>query len=170
MIYITGTTRGLGKELAKVFSLSTSNIVELNRPEFDIKDPVIHSDFDIYINNAHDGYSQTELLYKLFDQNKDRNCQIINIGSVSADGDRKSVNPYAIQKKSLDSACTQLQLIDSRCRVIHIKPGRMNTDMIKHMDVNKMGPRIVAEHIYMVSCMSWGPTYIKTITIDIKEI
>ena len=171
MIYITGNTRGLGESLGVYFQRSYlfDEIRGLNRPEYDFNDPWIPTDFSIFVNNAPCGFQQTELLYKLFEANKDRNCQIINICSVSADGDRKEVNEYAIQKKALDAACTQLQLVRSNCRVLCVKPGRMNTDLVSHIDAKKMDVYDVARQIVSFSEFSWGQTYIKTVTIDVKE-
>ena len=172
-IYITGTTRGLGAELVHHFQRRHlfENVVGLNRPEYDLSknlDDYVKDDFKIYINNAHYGFAQTELLYKLFEENKDKHCQIINIGSVSADGDRKEVNKYAIQKKALDAACTQLQLVKSVCRVIQVKPGRIDTDLVEHIDAKKMDAFDIAKQISWISEQCWGDTYFKTFTVDNK--
>lgn len=172
-IYITGTTRGLGKELIPHFERKYmfNKVVGLNRPEYDLSrnvDDFIRNDFKVFVNNAHYGFAQTELLYKLFEANKDRKCLIINIGSVSADGDRKEVNEYAIQKKALDAACTQLQLVKSECRVIQVKPGRIDTDLVKHLESKKMDAFDLAKQIVWISELCWGNTYFKTFTVDNK--
>lgn len=172
---ITGTTRGLGEALALRFrrEMIFGEVVELNRPAWDItkhiKDIVKeHTDFDVFVNNAHSGFAQTELLYKLFEANRDRDCIIINIGSTSADGDRMTINPYAIQKKALDAACTQLQLVPSKCKVIQIKLGHMDTAMIRHVDSPKMHPTEVARKIVEIYNMCIGDNYFKTVTLDNK--
>ena len=173
-IYITGTTRGLGKalefRLQRAFPFN--DVYGLNRPDYNIRKPkeIVEfvKDFDIFVNNAHDGFSQTELLYNLFEANKNRDCIILNIGSVSADGDRKEVNPYAIEKKALDAACTQLQLVPSKCKVMQVKLGRMETDLVKHIDAPKMKVEDVARFIVELLEMS-TPDLIKTVTLDIKS-
>ena len=174
--YITGTSRGLGKALldrAERLHLF-EEIVGLNRPQYDLGengllDGFVKTDFDFYIINAHHEWTQVELLYKLFEANKDRECHIVVIGSVSADGDRKEVNKYAIQKKALDAACTQLQLVKSECLITQIKLGRMDTDLVAHIDAPKMNPHTVACDIFDVMSMCRKKAYVKSITLDIKE-
>ena len=172
--YITGTTRGLGRALLHRFESEHpfEEFEGLNRPWYELNniniDKFVKNDFGMYIINAHYEWTQTELLYKLFEANKDRECQIIVIGSVSADGDRKAVNKYAIQKKALDAACTQLQLVDSKCFITQIKLGRINTDMVKHIDGFKMDPKKVSKMIYDVVKMNHKNHYVKSITIDNK--
>lgn len=174
--FITGTTRGLGKALLQRAEKNYlfSNIFGLNRPEYNLNDTeylddFVKTDFDFYILNAHYEWSQVELLYKLFEANKDKECHIVVIGSVSADGDRKEVNKYAIQKKALDAAVTQLQLVKSKCLITQIKLGRMNTNMVSHIDAPKMETYQVARQIFDVMEMCSKNAYVKTITIDIKE-
>ena len=170
--YITGTTRGLGKELLTRLQFYRKDFIGLNRPEYDLSEDLskfVKTDFDFYILNAHHEYTQTQLLYKLFEANKDRECMIICIGSVSADGDRKEVNQYAIQKKALDAACTQLQLVKSKCTIVHIKLGRMDTDMVAHIDAPKMTTRDVSEVVNFMINLTQNRLHVKTVTFDIKE-
>lgn len=174
MIYITGTSRGLGKALKQRFETEffLEDIIGLDRPTHDLSNShenYLKNDFQTYIINAHYEWAQTELLYKLFEMNRDRECQIVVIGSVSADGDRKSVNPYAIQKKALDAACTQLQLVGSKCTITQIKLGRMETDLVKHIDAPKMDVFHVARIIYDILLMNSKKQYVKSITLDVKE-
>ena len=171
--YITGTTRGLGQALLRRWEIEEPwmDTVGLNRPQYDLSKNInafVRYDFNTYILNAHYGWSQTDLLYELFEANKDRECQIIVIGSVSADGDRAAVNRYAIEKKALDAACTQLQLVPSRCTITQIKLGRTDTDLIKHIHAPKMDPLEVARAIHDVISFDNKKQYVKTITIDNK--
>lgn len=174
-VYVTGTTRGLGKALKKEFTKLKFEVVGLDRPEYNLDckypaeiDKYVKDDFLIYVNNAHYEYAQTELLYKLAEANKERQCHIINIGSVSSDGDRKSVNQYAIHKTALEKACTQLSLVNSKCKISLIKPGRINTDMVKETVAPKMDPREVARTIVWVAAQ---PKHIniKSMTVDIMQ-
>lgn len=174
-IYITGTTRGLGRALFKEFNKINFEVKGLNRPEYDLTnytddnlDKFVKDDFLIYINNAQYEFAQTELLYKLFEVNKDRECHIVNIGSVSSDGDRKSVNKYAIQKTALEKACTQLTLINSKCKISLIKPGRMETKMTSHIDAPKLDPRDVAR-IVLWTVAQPRHINIKSMSIDILQ-
>ena len=148
-IVITGTTSGLGLACKEYFNIK-HEVIELNRPQFDLDqnlDDFVYNDFDVYINNAYSNWTQVDLLYKLFEKNKDRNCKIINVGSVCADRTYDRVYPYAIHKLALSAACLQLQQIDSQCRIIHLKLGRMNTPMISHRNGRKMDTSIVVKQI-----------------------
>lgn len=172
-IYVTGTTSGLGQtikeEIKKTYIYP--NIIDLNKPDYNLSlnlDNYIKDDFDVYINNAHYSFAQTELLYKLVEVNKDRECHIINIGSVSSDGDRKTVNHYAIEKTALEKACTQLSLINSKCKISLVKPGRMNTKMVQHIDAPKLDTKEVAR---VILWMITQPRHIniKSISVDIMQ-
>lgn len=175
-IYITGTRGGLGSAIKNNFitNYPYSDIVDLNRPEYDLSrqdgnlDRLVKDDFDIFVNCSHYGFSQVELLYRLFDQNKDRKCHIINIGSVSSDGDRKAINQYAIEKAALEKACQQLSLVSDKCKVSLVKPGRMETKMVEHIEAPKMDPKNVAESVLWIASQ---PEHIniKSLTIDIMQ-
>ena len=174
MIYIVGTSRGLGRALCDNYRKLRPEVpvIGLNRPNYDLASGSLKAflkcDFDIYILNAHCEWSQVDLMYELFEHNQNRRCQIVSIGSVSADGDRKKITKYAIQKKALDAACTQLQLIDSACTITNIKLGRLNTDLVSHIDAPKMNLEDVAKTIINVIEINNSEYYVKTITIDIK--
>lgn len=171
-IVITGHTSGLGKALYdklssdhKVVGLSRSNGYDLsvNTSQF------VTDDFDIFINNAYHAYSQVDLLYQVFDKNKYRDCIIINVGSVSADGNKDIVNEYAVHKAALEKACSQLQLIDTDCRVVHLKIGRMRTPMSDH---RKHYPRM--EPSYIADSIEWvinqpKNILVKNLTLDIMH-
>lgn len=171
-IVITGHTSGLGKALYDslserhdVLGLSRQNGYDLSVDLY----PFLVDNFDVYINNAYHGYAQVDLLYQMFDKNKYRKCTIINIGSVSADGNRDSVNEYAVHKSALEKACSQLQLIDSECKVVHLKLGRMNTPMTDH---KKDYPRMDTAHI--ANTIEWimnqpSDILIKNLTLDIMH-
>ena len=169
---ITGHTSGLGRSIYEKFSAS-HEVLGLSREtghnlSADLRSFLI-DDFDVYVNNAYYDYSQVSLLYQLFERNKYRDCFIINIGSVSADGNKDTVNEYAIHKAALEKACTQLQLIDSECRVIHLKLGRMKTPMTDHQN---MYPRMDTQ--YIADTIEWiigqpKNILIKNLTIDVMH-
>jgi len=169
---ITGHTRGLGKTLFERFSadnevtgLSRKNGYDLN---VDLS-PFIIDNFDVYINNAYSGYAQVDLLYRLFHRNKYRECVIINIGSVSADGNRDTVNEYAVHKAALEKACSQIQLIDTDCRVVHLKLGRMNTPMTDHRsEYPRMDTNYVTDSIEWVMNQPKN-ILVKNLTLDIMH-
>ena len=153
-IAITGATRGIGLACKKHLSETLNfNVIEFNRPAYDLSknlDQFVIDDFDVYVNNAYYDWAQVELLYKLFEKNKHRNCIIINIGSVSADGNYDYPNQYAVHKAALDKACMQLQLVQSLCKIVQIKLGRVDTDMVAHRNGAKMPTEWVAQQIASV--------------------
>jgi len=63
---ITNSNRGLGKELSTRFD----NVVE-----------GFSEDCDVFINNRHNSFKQTELLMEVFDKWKHTEKTIVNIGS-----------------------------------------------------------------------------------------
>lgn len=166
-IVITGTTSGLGKACKEQFSLH--EVEELNRPTYDLDknlNDFVKTDFDVYINNAYSEYKQVDLLYALFEANKNRKCKIINIGSVCADRVYDKVYPYAVHKSALANACLQLQQIDSYCKITHLKLGRMDTPMTAHRDNPKIDTSIIASYIENVLICMPDSIVVKELTID----
>jgi len=172
-VAITGTTRGLGKALSLVFQENGYKVIHLNRPDFDISTFDLEKvpDFDIFINNAYSdkhGYAQTDIAYAWFNKFKDTDKHLVNIGSVSSDGDRPFVHPYAVHKTALEKASIQLQFIKSKCKVTLIKPSWIDTDRIKKVEARKMDPFEISEYIYNVTQIP-GDMYVKSITFEIKQ-
>lgn len=173
-IVITGTTGGLGSELARFYSFHNWQVFQLDRPYFDITEPdlKIIPDFDVFVNNAYDeqnGFAQTDLLYKIYEQHKDRDCMIINIGSVSGDGDRHKFYPYGAHKSVLEKASIQLSLVENPCKVCLVKPGRMKTKMTDHRsEYYRMPPYDVVKAIDFMINQPKEIT-IKSITIDVHN-
>ena len=168
-IAITGATRGLGKATKEYLkNLYGYSITEFNRPTYDLEknlDDFVIDEFDVYINNAYSNWAQVDLLYKLYEINKHRSCMIINIGSVSADGNYDFVNPYAIHKAALDKSCMQLQLHNTNCKIVQFKLGRMSTDMVKDKPGPKLDPSWVAQQIGHVINMPYN-VLPKTLVFD----
>lgn len=168
-VVITGHTSGLGREL---YLRSKNNAIGLSRSNgYDLTKNLddFCVDFDIFFNNAYSGWKQVDLLYKLFEKNKDRKCMIVNIGSVSADGNYDVVNKYAVHKSALDKACTQLQLIDSECKVIQIKLGRMDTPLVANKIARKMDPAMIADIIHDTVSSIPEECLLKTFTLDLMN-
>ena len=95
-------------------------------------------DCSIFINNAAQDWAQIDLLYRIFDQWKELDKLIINIGSNSGDGNKSRAYKYAIEKAALDKATSQLNNIpNSRCRVTTIRPGWVKTPRIAHLENNE---------------------------------
>lgn len=130
-IYITGTNRGLGAETKKLLFSLGHDITGLSRPNHDLSknlDDFVKKDFDIYINNAYYEYTQTQLLYRLYEENVNRNCTIINISGISPDRSFDHIRQEAAHKSSLDKAARQLQDLYNECKVILLKPGKIGSN------------------------------------------
>jgi len=107
---VTGHTSGIGKALYENYlpnavGFSRSNGFNITK---DINKIIDQSkDCDVFINNAQEGFFQTELLYEL---SKTFKGKVINIGSMSKDwitGYKKNYK-YAVEKQALNSMNDQL--------------------------------------------------------------
>ena len=131
-IAITGHTRGFGKfiydqlilnNLMLGFSKSTGTDITKKSDRESLIETII--DFDVFINCAHDGFGQTELLYELYDKWQHQNKMILNIGSNAKDFTSYSEDgpyKYGVQKSALNLASKQLGRYDE-CRVVSIDFG-----------------------------------------------
>lgn len=139
--YITGTRRGLGYELSKIYT-TVESIEEC----------------DIFINCKHEGFKQVELLYYAAQFKK----RIINIGSNSGDGNKKFPHKYAVEKSALDKANEQLFYQGVNTTVIRF--GYFDSPRV----ANVTEPKLSIE--YAVSVVQWvieQPHRIKDITVTI---
>jgi hypothetical protein len=138
-IAITGHTNGLGKAIVnlvgndKVVGFSTSTGYDITDPlsRQCIIDKSIHC--DVFINNAHDGYAQTQLLYELWDRWAELDKIIINIGSNTTDGIKRHPHEYSAQKASLEKANEQLANMNKPCKVTMFRFGYIGTERILSM-------------------------------------
>jgi len=114
-VSITNSNRGLGLELSKRFA----NVVD----GFD-------ENSDIFINNRHNSFKQTELLMHVFDKWKYTNKTIVNIVSRSKYPNISKGYLYSASKAALSHLSNSLRLIsDKKCRVIDINPGLLESDL-----------------------------------------
>ena len=141
--YITGTRRGLGKELAELFP--TVNTLE---------------ECDIFINNKHDGYTQVDNLFKAAKLGK----KVISIGSRASDyvGGRNKTFEYAIEKKALRAANEQLYNMGYDVTCLNF--GYFDTERVAHLDVPKMDLDYVIDVILWVLKQKYR---VKELTVSI---
>ena len=130
---LTGHTRGIGEELfkniyaeCKGFSKSTGYDITKKADRLRIVEE--SQDCSIFVNNAHAGYGQTELLYEVYNVWKDQDKIIVNIGSDTTSGIKKKPREYSAQKAALDKASEQLSFLNSKCRVMNVKFGFVATE------------------------------------------
>ena len=166
-VAITGHASGLGQALFNVFEDAIGfDLVN----GYDIRNPenIISESFDcnVFINNAYYGFSQVDLLEKLFYQWQHKNKLIVNISSVAPNvlAPVEMFGLYPTHKLALDDACYRLQLLNKTCRIINIKPGWIDTGMSKEFDVaNKLDPEYLAQEIKDIILSKNNFT---TVTID----
>lgn len=142
-ISITGHTSGLGRSLYDHWISLGHDVTGYSREnnynlENDVEKMSQDRSFDIFVNNAYYNFKQVDLLYSLYEKNKNRNCIILNIGSASSDGNVDRIKPYAIEKLALEKACLQLQFNSTHCKILLLKPGRMKTKMVEHINDRKL--------------------------------
>ena len=178
-IAITGHTAGLGESLFNHFQrkgysvegFSRSNGYDFSKPECLQQLAKKVSSFDIFINNAHAGWAQVELLYLMFEQWKLQPKHIINISSNSSDGNKDYVHPYAVQKTALDKASEQLNAIkEADCRVTNLRPGWLDTERIRQLKVSdaKISLQEMASLIEWIVCLP-NTLHISTMSMTARE-
>lgn len=135
---LTGHTQGIGKEIfmrlgpknCKGFSLSTGYNIQNSDDRKLICQAV--KECNIFINNAHAGWSQTELLIDILDCWHDKDKQIINIGSRAAHieipPERRELLIYAAQKSALLNTVMNSQ--NFKCTVDYLSWGYVGTERI----------------------------------------
>lgn len=133
---ITGHTNGLGQAIANL--LGNDNVVGFSKSTgYDITEPssrqrIIKESMhcDVFINNAHAEYAQTQLLYELWDRWAGLDKTIINISSNTTDGIKKHTHEYSAQKASLEKANEQLANMNKPCKVTMFRFGYIGTERI----------------------------------------
>jgi NAD(P)-dependent dehydrogenase (short-subunit alcohol dehydrogenase family) len=142
-IGITGHTSGIGLGLSEAFSNLGHNVFGFSRTNgYDVSDHQIHekiyeeltkNNVDTMIINAHWGFSQVGLLYKLAERWAGRDDQtIITISSNASDGNTSFMQRYAVEKAALDKSATQIARLHA-ARIINIRPGYVNTPMVANV-------------------------------------
>lgn len=137
-IAITGHTRGIGKALfdtlgarhtVRGYSKSTGYDITQDAGKIVLQ----ASHCDVFINNAHSGWAQVDVLqriYRTWSTFNDRT--IVNISSVVKYPNLSS-SEYGAQKSALSHQALSLMFndVERRCRIININPGYVNTDMTR---------------------------------------
>lgn len=142
MIGITGHTKGLGQIIYNHYNL---NIIGFSRTNgFDISnqnnrkniiDILKNNNCDIFINNAYDRFNQVNMLIELYNEWKDDDKLIINIGSLSKYGIRNNISYYSVCKKSLSDMVLQLINNKNKCKLCLINFDYLETDRIINQNI-----------------------------------
>ena len=154
-IAITGHSKGIGHAITKIhencIGFSRSNGYDIDNIDDRRKIIDQSQDCDVFINNAYSKLSQVDLLYEMFEEWKDQQKHIVNIGSVSSDGIKRHVWKYSVYKAALDKACEQLSNQKSECDISLVKFGYVGTERIlsrenpptAYIDVNDAADAVI---------------------------
>lgn len=133
-LIITGTSRDIGSGLARVCKELNIDVIEINRPSFDLtnQDSLNRIEFLVKstpniigcINNSYaEGYGQLETLFKICECfGDDPTKTVISLGSVNKT--RQSFNninqvKYSIYKASLEDATNRLKILYPKLNIIY---------------------------------------------------
>ena len=158
-ISLTGHTKGIGKGIVdalcdehEIIGFSRSNGYDISLGE--ARDQIVKEskECDVFINNAFDLEAQFLLFDMFYDKwYHDSSKTIININSIVRHV-KNSRNPiYKNYKVDLHERSLGVMLdLDRRCKIINVSPGRVDTDMIKSLnlpDEDMLSPAQFAEYI-----------------------
>ena len=144
-IAITGHSKGIGKACYDVLSkdhdvigFSRSNGFNINQPR---KIFIASVNCDVFINNAHDGFHQVEMLNMMFKawQHK-QGKHIINIGvdTVPYTDWQVVYRQYPIEKMALHAQAELLQNESRSCKITTLALGYVDTEFNKDYNGAKL--------------------------------
>tara|TARA_Y100000590_G_scaffold425139_1_gene532815 strand:+ start:2112 stop:2639 length:528 start_codon:yes stop_codon:yes gene_type:complete len=171
-IAITGNTKRIGKAIYEAFP----NSVGCGRGDggdittIEGRTMILHQAMrcDVFINNAHDGFSQVEMLNMMFTAWKDKEDKhIINIGTDAVPYTDWQVvhRQYPIEKMALHAQAEMLQSQERKCKITTLALGHVDTEFNKEYN----GPKLSYNSI--VDTIKWvidQPTEIKFIVVSAK--
>ena len=156
-IAITGHSAGIGQALATQYKERGHEIVGLSKRDgFNIRVTPKIADLiepcDVFINNAQEGYAQTELLFEMAKRWEGTKKHIIVISTMMTQ-DPTSVLPglnmeaYRVQKLALEEAVKQIRHRRLGIKITIVRPGNIATDLTKTVppaaDVNNWAKTLV---------------------------
>jgi len=140
-IAITGHTKGIGKSLYDILSLS-NNVKGFSKSKgYDITKKTDRSwilqeikDCDVFINNAYDDFAQSSMLYELWTDWYNKEKTIITIGSDVTEHNLplqwKDLLQYQMHKKSLKILHKDLQNLNTSVKMEYVSFGYVGTEQI----------------------------------------
>lgn len=166
-IAVTGHTSGIGKSLFnectkrghEVMGFSRSNGYDISNEKSQRKLVDDISEFDLFINNAHDKFSQSEVFTRVWKSWRNQKKIIVNIGSIVTSmrsGPDSPQHPmgrahYAAEKAALEMATNWAWCdLEAKCDVCMIRPGVVDTPRtredrlgLKKIDADQMAAYIM---------------------------
>lgn len=175
-IAITGSTWGIGDAIGKKFQGQGHEVIDFSRSQgWDISDPATQDrivraiqDCDVFVNNAHSGFAQVDLLFKVQESWRGKKKTIVNIGSsITMRWDTKNRDPrYRNEKLALDDACEFLWNRDAWPQIMLFKPCAADTARMAHWSGEKVSPEEFAEFLYL--CLSQKKFRVQQVGIAIN--
>ena len=175
-IAITGSSKGIGFAISEAFKKQGHTVVGFNRSEgWDIsnkltQDKIVEQsvDCDLFINNAHSKFAQTELLFKLHQSWQGQKKIIANIGSsitMRWQLDHRFVT-YRTEKIALDDACNFLWNKNKWPHIMIFKPCAIDTERMAHWNGPKVDPVDIAD--FLIYCINHKKFRIQEIGIAVN--
>ncbi len=156
-IAITGHTSGIGKAIYEAFpnSIGCSRNTGHDISTQTGRTMILHQamNCDVFINNAHNGFNQTEMLNTMFDAWKDQdNKHIINIGTDAVPYvDWQVVHrQYPVEKMTLHAQAELLQNQQRRCKITTLGLGHVDTKFNKEYNGNKLSCENIVDTVKWV--------------------
>jgi NAD(P)-dependent dehydrogenase (short-subunit alcohol dehydrogenase family) len=165
-IAVTGHTSGIGKSLFaecarrghEVVGFSRSNGYDISDEESQLKLVNEISNFDLFINNAHEKFFQSEIFTRVWKSWRNQKKLILNIGSIVTSmrsGPDSPQHPlgrahYASEKASLEMATNWAWCdIEAKCDVCIVRPGVVDTPRTQGdpLGLKKIDPDQMATYI-----------------------
>tara|TARA_Y100001937_G_scaffold116982_1_gene169639 strand:+ start:503 stop:1042 length:540 start_codon:yes stop_codon:yes gene_type:complete len=153
-IAITGHTKRIGKAIYEAFPGSVGcgrgdggDITTLEG-----RTMILHQamNCDVFINNAHDGFSQVEMLNMMYTAWKDKEDKlIINIGTDAVPYTNWQVvhRQYPVEKMALHAQSELLQNEQRKCKITTLALGHVNTEFNKEYDGAKLSYNNIIDNI-----------------------
>lgn len=136
-IAITGHTAGIGQALTKQYADRGHEIVGLSKRDgYNIKIiPRVADQIepcDMFINNAQEGYAQTELLFEMARRWQGTNKHIVVISTMMTQQPSSplpglEMDAYRIQKVALEEAVKQIRNRKLGVKLTIVRPGNIAT-------------------------------------------
>lgn len=136
-IAITGHTAGIGQALAKIYQVRGTEVVGLSKREgWNIRNvPKICDKIescDLFINNAQEGFAQTELLFEMAQRWTGTGKRIIVISTQMTQQPMSSfpgldMDQYRVQKFALEKAVRQIRNRQLDIKIMIVRPGNIAT-------------------------------------------
>jgi nucleoside-diphosphate-sugar epimerase len=155
-IAITGHTAGIGQALTKVLSQDHEIVGLSKRDGYNIRSTAkiagLIEPCDMFINNAQEGYAQTELLFEVVRRWQDTNKTIMIISTMMTQEPISALpgldmDQYRIQKIALEQAVIQIRHQYPRLKIVIVRPGNIATSPNKTVppsaDVNQWAETLI---------------------------